>query len=269
MALRVPETNFWDHFLIQTSPQNPHLDTSGTRIGPWKVIFGHFAFVWYFYLIFPWARAIFSKRRPSEENAKNIIFFAEMAYTHVGTKYTKRPRGFENFLKLWCTLMNSEYIPSVKELLSKPTLLTKERSKMTNTQRWKVAGWRPLLSFWWVLSSKHCCLSLKTFSRYAFNLLASAWFGFIHQSGVNPIQRTIAALPHTTNYVNLVYRWDWFRIGCAWKGIFIQPQCFTATPFPKAQNICSKTNWKGPLQPSLMTWLQPHLHPSPTAPAIS
>jgi len=54
--------------------------------------------------------------------------------------------------------------------------------------RWKVAGWRPLLSFW-----------------YAFNLLASAWFGFLHQSGVNPIQRTIAAMPHANDYVNLVY----------------------------------------------------------------
>ena len=56
MALRVPETNFWDHFSIQTSPQNPQKHTLGTKIGPRKVIFGHFAFFWYFYLIFPWAR---------------------------------------------------------------------------------------------------------------------------------------------------------------------------------------------------------------------
>ena len=33
----------------------------------------------------------FSKWWPSEENAKKIIFFAEMAFTHVGTKYIKRP----------------------------------------------------------------------------------------------------------------------------------------------------------------------------------
>ena len=36
-------------------------------------------------------RAFSSKWWPSEENAKKIIFFAEMAYTHVGTKYIKRP----------------------------------------------------------------------------------------------------------------------------------------------------------------------------------
>ena len=28
----------------QSSPQNPQKDTSGTQIGPRKVIFGHFAF---------------------------------------------------------------------------------------------------------------------------------------------------------------------------------------------------------------------------------
>ena len=59
MALRVSESKFWDHFSIQTSPQNPQKDTLGTQIGPQKVIFGHFAFFEYFYLIFPWARAIF------------------------------------------------------------------------------------------------------------------------------------------------------------------------------------------------------------------
>ena len=42
--------------------------------------------------------------------------------------------------------------------------------------------------------------------RYAFNLLATAWFGFLHQSGVNPIQRTVSSLPHSTDYVNIVYR---------------------------------------------------------------
>ena len=40
----------------------------GTRIGPQKVIFGHFAFFWYFYLIFPWARAIFFKCNPPHQN---------------------------------------------------------------------------------------------------------------------------------------------------------------------------------------------------------
>ena len=47
----------------------------------------------------------FSKWWPSQENAKKIIFFAEMAYIHVGTKYIKRPWDFENFLEFWCTLM--------------------------------------------------------------------------------------------------------------------------------------------------------------------
>ena len=61
MALRVPESKFRNHFSIQTRPQNPQKDTSGTRIGPRKVIFGHFAFFWYFYLIFPLARALFFK----------------------------------------------------------------------------------------------------------------------------------------------------------------------------------------------------------------
>ena len=41
MALCVPESKFQDHFSIQTSPQNPQKDTSGTKIGPRKVIFGH------------------------------------------------------------------------------------------------------------------------------------------------------------------------------------------------------------------------------------
>ena len=42
MALRVPETNFRDHFSIQTSPQNPQKGTLGTQIGPRKLIFGRF-----------------------------------------------------------------------------------------------------------------------------------------------------------------------------------------------------------------------------------
>ena len=48
----------------------------------------------------------FSKWWPSEENAKKIIFFAEMAYTHVGTKYIKRQQDFEYFLKFRHTLVN-------------------------------------------------------------------------------------------------------------------------------------------------------------------
>ena len=36
---------------------------------------------------------------------KKIIFFAEMAFTHVGTKYIKRPWDFENILVFWCTLL--------------------------------------------------------------------------------------------------------------------------------------------------------------------
>ena len=61
MALRVPESKFRDHFSIQTSPQNPQKATSGTHIGPQKVIFGHFAFFWYFGTIFQATRAIFFK----------------------------------------------------------------------------------------------------------------------------------------------------------------------------------------------------------------
>ena len=48
----------------------------------------------------------FSTWWPSQENAKKIIFFAEMAFTHVGTKYIKRPWDFENFLDFWCTLVH-------------------------------------------------------------------------------------------------------------------------------------------------------------------
>ena len=45
MALRVSKSKFWDHFSIQTSPQNPQKDTLGSQIRPQKVIFGHFAFL--------------------------------------------------------------------------------------------------------------------------------------------------------------------------------------------------------------------------------
>ena len=64
MALRVPESKFRDHFSIQTSPQNPQKATSGTQIGPQKVIFGHFAFLGYFGAIFQATRAIFSNAIP-------------------------------------------------------------------------------------------------------------------------------------------------------------------------------------------------------------
>ena len=47
----------------------------------------------------------FSTWWPSQENAKKIIFFAEMAFTHVGTKYIKRQQDFDNFLKFRHTLM--------------------------------------------------------------------------------------------------------------------------------------------------------------------
>ena len=40
MVLRLPKSKFWDHFSIQTSPQNPQKHTLGTRIGPQKVFFG-------------------------------------------------------------------------------------------------------------------------------------------------------------------------------------------------------------------------------------
>ena len=44
MALRVPESKFWDHFIYLILPQNPQKDTLGIGIGPRKVIFGHFTF---------------------------------------------------------------------------------------------------------------------------------------------------------------------------------------------------------------------------------
>ena len=52
MALRVPESKFWDHFIYLIPPQNPQKDPLGTRIGPWKVIFGHFAFFFIFWTCF-------------------------------------------------------------------------------------------------------------------------------------------------------------------------------------------------------------------------
>ena len=53
MALWVPETNFRDHFSIQTSPQNPQKATLGTQIGPQKVIFSHFFYFVHFPIEIP------------------------------------------------------------------------------------------------------------------------------------------------------------------------------------------------------------------------
>ena len=49
------KTRFFSPDAFQTSkypPQNPQKDTLGSRIGPRKVICGHFAFFWYFGLVF-------------------------------------------------------------------------------------------------------------------------------------------------------------------------------------------------------------------------
>ena len=62
---------------------------------------------WYFYLIFPWARAIFFNMVAKPGKCKKNLFFAKMAFTHVGTKYIKRPWDFENFLVFWCTLIQT------------------------------------------------------------------------------------------------------------------------------------------------------------------
>ena len=55
--------------------------------------------------------------------------------------------------------------------------------------RWKVGGWRPVLSLW-----------------YAFNILAMVWFSFIHQAGVTPLQGQLGTMDHgKVPYINLVY----------------------------------------------------------------
>ena len=71
MALRVPKSKFRDHFSIQTSPQNPQKATSGTKIGPQKVIFCHFFNFAYFYLIFPLARAVLSNAKGQRKECSN------------------------------------------------------------------------------------------------------------------------------------------------------------------------------------------------------
>ena len=73
MALWMPESKFRDHFSIQTSPQNPQKDTSGTKIGPQKVIFGHLINFAYFYVVFPLARALFFKPVSRQENVDRFF----------------------------------------------------------------------------------------------------------------------------------------------------------------------------------------------------
>ena len=58
-----------DHFSIQTSPHDPQKATSGTKIGPRKVIFGHFINFAYFWVIFPLARTTFFKCKIRAEGA--------------------------------------------------------------------------------------------------------------------------------------------------------------------------------------------------------
>ena len=54
--------------------------------------------------------------------------------------------------------------------------------------RARIFGYKPLLTLW-----------------YIFNIFATLWFGFLHQSGVVPIQRHISSLDHGDAMVNLVY----------------------------------------------------------------
>ena len=73
----------------------------------------------------------FSKWWPSEENAKKSIFFAEMACTHVGTKYTKRQQDFENFLIFRHTLIDR--FPAWLPIGSGSENLTRWSQEMWNT----------------------------------------------------------------------------------------------------------------------------------------
>ena len=43
------------------------------------------------YFVPTWTQAISAKNIKKTQNAKQLIFLAEMACTHVGTKYIKRP----------------------------------------------------------------------------------------------------------------------------------------------------------------------------------
>ena len=84
MALWMPESKFRDHFSIQTSPQNPQKATSGTKIGPRKVIFGNFFNSAYFYVVFPLARVVFFKL-PGVNRlwVYNAEFFLAHIYSYV------------------------------------------------------------------------------------------------------------------------------------------------------------------------------------------
>ena len=57
---------FWSLSLV---PQNPQKDTSGTKIRPRKVIFGHLINFAYFWVIFPLARTTFFKCKIRAEGA--------------------------------------------------------------------------------------------------------------------------------------------------------------------------------------------------------
>ena len=70
------KTTFW----YKLAPKTPQKATSGTKIGPLKVIFGHFTKIAYFYLVFPLARALFFKPVSSHEN---IDRFLSNFYLHV------------------------------------------------------------------------------------------------------------------------------------------------------------------------------------------
>ena len=49
-------------FQYKLAPKNPQKATSGTKIGPQKVIFDHFINFAYFHVVFPLARAVFQMR---------------------------------------------------------------------------------------------------------------------------------------------------------------------------------------------------------------
>ena len=99
MALRVPESKFWDHFYRPKPPPKPHLDHLGTQIGPRKVILGHFINFAYFYPVFPLARALFFKPVSSHENVDR--FFSTFCAISVHKKAAKKhpAQGFgKNYL---------------------------------------------------------------------------------------------------------------------------------------------------------------------------
>ena len=91
MTLRVLESKFRDHFSIQTSPQNPQKATSGTQIGPQKVIFGHFAFFEHFSVIFQSRWAIFFKIESPQLNKFFMVAnISQVIYMYNDSKKTYR-----------------------------------------------------------------------------------------------------------------------------------------------------------------------------------